>query len=76
MPSWKFVLTNEKTGESQVLEAQFKDDENIRDAEQGGIVGIWPSDFDAAHGEALERLGYTLWWCYRPGSLPIKLENQ
>jgi hypothetical protein len=74
MSKWKFVLTNEKTGESQVLEAEFKADENIRDAEQGGYCGIWPSD--ASHGEALERLGYTLWWCYHPDSLPITLENQ
>ena len=67
MPRWKFVLTNEKTGESQVLEAQFKADENIRDAEEGGIVGIWPSDAARGEDQALERLGYTLWWCYRPG---------
>jgi len=58
MLNWKFVLTNDKTGESQDLEAEFKADENIRDAEEGGYCDIWSSD--AAHHEALERLGYRL----------------
>jgi hypothetical protein len=58
MRSWKFVLTNEKTGESQDLEAEFKADANIRDAEEGGYCDVQSSD--AAHYEALERLGYRL----------------
>jgi hypothetical protein len=56
MSKWKFVLINEKTGESQDLEAEFRADEDIRDAEEYGYCDIWSSD--AAHGEALERLGY------------------
>jgi hypothetical protein len=58
MLNWKFVLINEKTGESQDLEAEFNADENIRDAEKDGYCDIWSSD--AANGEALERLGYRL----------------
>ena len=58
MRSWKFVLTNEKTGESQDLEAEFKADANIRHAEEGGYCDVQSSD--AAHYEALERLGYRL----------------
>ena len=58
MLNWKFVLINEKTGESQDLEAEFNADENIRDAEKDGYCDIWSSD--AAHGEAIERLGYRL----------------
>ena len=58
MPDWKFVLINEKTGESQDLEAEFKADENIRDAEEGGYCDIWSSD--AAHNEALGRRVYRL----------------
>ena len=58
MPNWKFVLINEKTGESQDLETEFKADENTREAEEYGCCDVWSSD--AAHGEALERLGYRL----------------
>jgi hypothetical protein len=58
MRSWKFVLINDKTGESQDLEAEFKADANIRDAEEGGYCDVQSSD--AAHYEALERLGYRL----------------
>jgi hypothetical protein len=58
MSKWKFVLINEKTGESQDLETEFGADENIHDSEEGGYCDIWSSD--AAHGEALERLGYRL----------------
>jgi hypothetical protein len=58
MSDWKFVLINEKTGESQDLETEFGADENIHDSEEGGYCDIWSSD--AAHGEALERLGYRL----------------
>lgn len=56
MLNWKFVLINEKTGELQDLETEFRADANIRDAEEGGYCDVWSSD--AAHGEALERLGY------------------
>ena len=56
MSKWKFVLINEKTGESQDLETEYSADENIRDAEKYGYCDIWSSD--AANGEALERLGY------------------
>ena len=58
MSDWKFILINEKTGESQDLEAEFKADANIRDAEEGGYCDVQSSD--AAHYEALERLGYRL----------------
>ena len=58
MRSWKFVLINDKTGESQDLEAEFKADANIRNAEEGGYCDVQSSD--AAHYEALERLGYRL----------------
>ena len=56
MSDWKFVLINEKTGESQDLTTEFWADENIRNAEEVGYCDI--SSSDAAHGEALERLGY------------------
>ena len=58
MSDWKFILINEKTGESQDLEAEWKADANIRDAEEGGYCDVQSSD--AAHYEALERLGYRL----------------
>ena len=58
MSDWKFVLINEKTGESQDLTTEFKADENTREAEEYGCCDVWSSD--AAHGEALERLGYRL----------------
>ena len=58
MSDWKFILINEKTGESQDLEAEFKADANIRNAEEGGYCDVQSSD--AAHYEALERLGYRL----------------
>jgi hypothetical protein len=58
MSKWKFVLINDKTGESQDLETEFVPDENERipDAEEYGCPDIWSDD--AAHAEALERLGY------------------
>ena len=56
MRNWKFVLINDKTGESQDLETEFTPDENERDAEEYGCPDIWSDD--AAHAEALERLGY------------------
>jgi len=58
MSKWKFVLINEKTGESQDLETEFVPDEETREAEEYGCPDVWSSD--AAHGEALERLGYRL----------------
>lgn len=56
MSKWKFVLINDKTGESQDLETEFTPDESIHDAEESGYCDIWSSD--ASNGEALERLGY------------------
>lgn len=56
MRSWKFVLINDKTGESQDLETEFVADEENSEAEESGYCDVWSSD--AANGEALERLGY------------------
>jgi hypothetical protein len=56
MRSWKFVLINDKTGESQDLETEFTPDESIHDAEESGYCDIWSSD--ASNGEALESLVY------------------
>jgi hypothetical protein len=56
MSKWKFVLINEKTGESQDLETEFGADESTREAEEYGCCDVWSSD--AAQYEALERLGY------------------
>ena len=58
MRSWKFVLINDKTGESQDLETEFVADEENSEAEESGYCDVWSSD--AAHYEALERLGYRL----------------
>lgn len=56
MSKWKFVLINDKTGESQDLETEFVADEENSEAEESGYCDVWSND--AAHYEALERLGY------------------
>ena len=56
MSKWKFVLINDKTGESQDLETEFVADEETREAEEYGCPHVWSSD--SAQYEALERLGY------------------
>ena len=58
MPKWKFVLTNNKTGESTDLLAEFEPAETEPDAEEFGCCNVESSD--TAHGEALERLGYSV----------------
>jgi hypothetical protein len=59
MSQWKFVLISDVDPNCRVdLDTEFKADENTREAEEYGCCDVWSSD--TAHGEALQRLGYTI----------------
>ena len=59
MYPWKFVLINSADPNCRIeLDAEFSPEESDHDAEENGYCDVWASD--AAHAEALERLGYSV----------------
>jgi hypothetical protein len=59
MSQWKFVLISDVDPNCRVdLDTEFEPEETEPDAEENGLCDVWSSD--TAHGEALQRLGYTI----------------
>ena len=56
---WKFVLVSDTDPNCHVeLDTEFEFEETEPDAEENGLCNVWSSD--AAHAEALQRLGYSI----------------
>lgn len=56
---WKFVLVSDTDPNCHVeLDTEFEFEDTEPDAEENGLCDVWSSD--AAHAEALQRLGYSI----------------
>lgn len=56
---WKFVLVSDTDPNCHVeLDTEFEFEDTEPDAEEMGLCDVWSSD--AAHAEALQRLGYSI----------------